>query len=417
MVGDSYEDDIEGARALGMRAFLLDREAATPRSRIGSHAARAAGGARADPSCAERMSMEYVNLGNTGLRVSRVCLGMMSYGKHESREWALDEAAAEPIVRRAVEAGITFFDTADVYNGGQSEVVTGRLLRALLRHARGVRRRDEGARQDDARRERPRRSRGSTSWRRSTRRSRASSSTTSTSTRSTAGTSSRRSRRRWTRSTTSCRPARRATSARAACTPGSSRRPSTWRTTPLRVDAEPLQPHLPRGGAGDDPAVPRPGRRRAAVEPARARAPRRQPSRAAGERLHDAREHRPVPGLRSTGPSSTSPVIDRAAEVAAARGVPPAQVALAWLLHKPRRDGADRRGDEGRARRRRARRCGARAERRRAGASRGAVRAPPGLRHRALAAVARRAACGASRRRGVPPRQLSLIRIEAALFE
>jgi aryl-alcohol dehydrogenase-like predicted oxidoreductase len=57
---------------------------------------------------------------------------MMSFGKHESREWALDEAAAEPIVRRAVEGGIIFFDTADVYNGGQSEVVTGRVLRKLF---------------------------------------------------------------------------------------------------------------------------------------------------------------------------------------------------------------------------------------------------------------------------------------------
>jgi aryl-alcohol dehydrogenase-like predicted oxidoreductase len=57
---------------------------------------------------------------------------MMSYGKHESRAWALDEAATEPILRRAVEGGITFFDTADVYNGGQSEVVTGRLLRKLF---------------------------------------------------------------------------------------------------------------------------------------------------------------------------------------------------------------------------------------------------------------------------------------------
>jgi 1-deoxyxylulose-5-phosphate synthase len=76
--------------------------------------------------------MECVNLGATGLRVSRVCLGMMSYGAHESREWALDEQAAEPIVRRAVEGGIMFFDTADVYNGGQSEVVTGRLLRKLF---------------------------------------------------------------------------------------------------------------------------------------------------------------------------------------------------------------------------------------------------------------------------------------------
>ncbi|MGH3011541.1 MAG: aldo/keto reductase [Gaiellaceae bacterium] len=74
--------------------------------------------------------MEYLNLGSSGLRVSRVCLGMMSFGKHESRKWALDETAAEPIVRRAVEGGITFFDTADVYNGGQSEIVTGRILPA-----------------------------------------------------------------------------------------------------------------------------------------------------------------------------------------------------------------------------------------------------------------------------------------------
>jgi len=73
-----------------------------------------------------------VNLGRTGLRVSRICLGMMSYGRHESRPWALGEDAAEPIVRRAVESGIIFFDTADVYNGGESEVLTGRLLRQLF---------------------------------------------------------------------------------------------------------------------------------------------------------------------------------------------------------------------------------------------------------------------------------------------
>ncbi|HEY3727096.1 MAG TPA: aldo/keto reductase [Solirubrobacteraceae bacterium] len=76
--------------------------------------------------------MDYVNLGATGLRVSRVCLGMMSYGKHESREWTLDEAGAEPILRRAVDGGINFYDTADVYNGGQSEILTGRLLRKLF---------------------------------------------------------------------------------------------------------------------------------------------------------------------------------------------------------------------------------------------------------------------------------------------
>jgi aryl-alcohol dehydrogenase-like predicted oxidoreductase len=76
--------------------------------------------------------MDYVNLGATGLRVSRVCLGMMTYGPHESRPWALDEAGAEPIVRAAVDGGITFFDTADVYNAGASEVVTGRLLGRLF---------------------------------------------------------------------------------------------------------------------------------------------------------------------------------------------------------------------------------------------------------------------------------------------
>ena len=72
--------------------------------------------------------MDQVRLGATGLHVSRVCLGMMSYGNDSDRPWVLDEAAAEPIVRRAVEGGITFFDTADVYSGGASEVATGRLL-------------------------------------------------------------------------------------------------------------------------------------------------------------------------------------------------------------------------------------------------------------------------------------------------
>jgi aryl-alcohol dehydrogenase-like predicted oxidoreductase len=76
--------------------------------------------------------MDLVHLGNAGLRVSRLCLGMMSFGPHESRPWALDEDAAEPIVRRAVEGGIVFFDTADVYNGGRSEEITGRLLRKLF---------------------------------------------------------------------------------------------------------------------------------------------------------------------------------------------------------------------------------------------------------------------------------------------
>lgn len=76
--------------------------------------------------------MEYVNLGSTGLRVSRLCLGMMSYGNDSDRRWALDEQAAQPIVRAAVEGGITFFDTADAYSGGASEVATGKLLPKFL---------------------------------------------------------------------------------------------------------------------------------------------------------------------------------------------------------------------------------------------------------------------------------------------
>jgi aryl-alcohol dehydrogenase-like predicted oxidoreductase len=76
--------------------------------------------------------VDYISLGRTGIRVSRICLGMMSFGRSEDRPWALEEDAAEPIVRRAVESGVIFFDTADVYNGGLSEVITGRLLKQLF---------------------------------------------------------------------------------------------------------------------------------------------------------------------------------------------------------------------------------------------------------------------------------------------
>jgi 1-deoxyxylulose-5-phosphate synthase len=76
--------------------------------------------------------MQQTRLGASGLHVSRVCLGMMSYGNDSDRPWVLDEAATEPIVRRAIEGGITFFDTADVYSQGTSEVATGRLLGRLI---------------------------------------------------------------------------------------------------------------------------------------------------------------------------------------------------------------------------------------------------------------------------------------------
>lgn len=76
--------------------------------------------------------MRYVRLGRCGLKVSRICLGMMSYGNRTERQWHLDADQAEPLVRRAVEAGVTYFDTADMYDLGASEEVTGRLLAGLF---------------------------------------------------------------------------------------------------------------------------------------------------------------------------------------------------------------------------------------------------------------------------------------------
>jgi len=77
--------------------------------------------------------MDYVNLGHTGLKVSRLCLGMMTYGSSAWREWVLDEDASRPFVKQALEMGINFFDTADVYSQGVSEEVTGRALRDFAR--------------------------------------------------------------------------------------------------------------------------------------------------------------------------------------------------------------------------------------------------------------------------------------------
>ncbi len=76
--------------------------------------------------------MNYVNLGSSGLRVSRICMGMMGFGNESERAWAIDEDAAEPIVKAAVEGGVTFFDTADTYSGGASEVATGKLVSKFL---------------------------------------------------------------------------------------------------------------------------------------------------------------------------------------------------------------------------------------------------------------------------------------------
>ena len=73
--------------------------------------------------------MEYAKLGSTGVTVSRLCLGMMTYGAKSGREWALEEEEARPFIKRAFDLGFTFFDTADVYSNGVSEEITGKALK------------------------------------------------------------------------------------------------------------------------------------------------------------------------------------------------------------------------------------------------------------------------------------------------
>jgi aryl-alcohol dehydrogenase-like predicted oxidoreductase len=73
--------------------------------------------------------MEYINLGKTGLKVSRICLGCMSYGSPLSRKWVLDEEQGRPFIKKAVESRINFFDTANMYSGGVSEEILGRAIK------------------------------------------------------------------------------------------------------------------------------------------------------------------------------------------------------------------------------------------------------------------------------------------------
>ena len=73
--------------------------------------------------------MEYVNLGSAGVKVSRLCLGCMTYGSKKWREWVLEEEESRPFIGRALEMGINFFDTADVYSIGVSEEILGRALK------------------------------------------------------------------------------------------------------------------------------------------------------------------------------------------------------------------------------------------------------------------------------------------------
>jgi aryl-alcohol dehydrogenase (NADP+) len=82
-----------------------------------------------DPFALWLIVMKYIRLGNTGLKVSRICLGTMTYGTPEWRPWVLDEVESRPFLQRAIECGINFFDTADMYSRGISEQVVGRALK------------------------------------------------------------------------------------------------------------------------------------------------------------------------------------------------------------------------------------------------------------------------------------------------
>lgn len=82
--------------------------------------------------------MQYVNLGKTGLKVSRLCLGTMTYGSPKWRDWVLPEAESRPFIQRALEAGINFFDTADMYSLGESEAVLGRALKDFAKREQVV---------------------------------------------------------------------------------------------------------------------------------------------------------------------------------------------------------------------------------------------------------------------------------------
>src|SRR4030043_266042 len=75
--------------------------------------------------------MDYINLRKSGLKVSRICLGTMTYGSSQWRKWVLDEDESRPFFRLALERGINFFDTADMYSLGRSEEITGRALRKM----------------------------------------------------------------------------------------------------------------------------------------------------------------------------------------------------------------------------------------------------------------------------------------------
>src|SRR5271166_654208 len=279
--------------------------------------------------------MEYTKLGRTGLDVSRICLGCMSYGggNRGNHAWSLGEEESRPFIKRALEAGINFFDTANRYSLSSSEKILGHAIKDFARRNEmsSLPRSMAGCGRDPM----APACRAKRSWPKSMRACGASALITSISTRSIAGTTTRRSRRRSKRCTTSSRPARPVISARRRCMPGNS--PAPWGS--------------PSGTAG--PALSA-CRTWSTCSTARrsARCCRSAPPRGSAS-FHGA--HKPAGKLTrdwnytsirtetdeafgrlfAKTEDADHKVVDRVAQVAAARGIPRAQVALAWLLAKP----------------------------------------------------------------------------------
>ncbi len=234
--------------------------------------------------------MNYITLGRTGLKVSRLCLGMMTYGDPAWRAWVLPEEASRPFVKRALEAGINFFDTADMYSLGVSEEILGRAIRDFANRDRVVlatkvypadERRSERSRALAQAHHDVDRRLAAAAWHRLRRPLPDPSLGYADANR---GNALRAERHRPGRQGALHRRVEHGGVAiRAGAVPG---RPA--RMDAVRIDAESLQSRVPGRGARDAAALPRPGHRRDSVEPAGARVPGGQSPRRRAWR-HEAR--------------------------------------------------------------------------------------------------------------------------------
>ena len=279
--------------------------------------------------------MDYVRLGSTGLKVSRLCLGCMTYGSKKWRDWVLEEEESRPFFQRALEVGINFFDTADMYSDRRER--RSRWARAQG-HATARDRSSSPPKSSTRWATIPTSAafRASTSTTPSTTACAASAPITSTSTRFTASTTTRPIEETLERWTTSCARARRSTSAALAMYAWQFAKmlaASDRAAGALRHHAESLQPGLPRRRARDDSAVP--GRRHRHV-------PWSPLARGflAGNRSAQASARRPAPRpmisrRKCTTSRPTSPwwTVSPKSRISAAS--PTAQVALAWVLQQP----------------------------------------------------------------------------------